>query len=344
MMKFAVIGAGAIARRGHLPSLKEIRDVEVLAIVDTNENAAKRAAKKFNIKNYYKNIDPVLKDEEIEAVIIASPTPTHKDVAIKAAQAGKHLVIEKPLAASLSDGLKIKKAIKKSNIRATVVQNYRYYPSIIKARKIIRSGQLGGLTSVYGIAHTPFPNQWTRGTWLYYEPGVLLDFTPHVVDAILWISKSKPKRVFAIGGDYTSFCKFINYAQISIDFHEKIVGTIDASWLTGMFRFVMSFIGTSGRLEIDPRYNTLFRVSGIPTPLDDIRQFMTRMRVIPDILSGRFFRVTKMVYDSFYRHLMSAFQQKKRMPVPIDEALETLAVLDGAYKSIKTGDSIEVKV
>ncbi len=344
MMKFAIIGAGAIARRGHLPSLKDTRDAEVLAIVDTNENAAKKAARKFAIRNYYKNIDPVLKDEEIEAVIIAIPTPTHKDVAIKAAQAGKHLIIEKPLAASLSDGLKIKEAIEKNNVRATVVQNYRYYPSIIKARKIIRSGQLGGLTSVYGIAHTPWPNQWTRGTWLYYEPGVLLDFTPHVVDAILWISKCKPKRVFALGGDYTSHCKFINYAQISIDFDDKTVGAIDVSWLTGMFRFVMSFIGTSGRLEIDPRYNTVFRASGIPTPLDDIRQFMTRMKVIPDILSGRFFKVTKTLYDNFYKHLMDALQHKKRMPVPIDEALETLAILDGAYKSIKTGNSIEVKV
>ncbi|MHA1333082.1 MAG: Gfo/Idh/MocA family protein [Candidatus Odinarchaeia archaeon] len=343
-MKVAMIGCGAIAWRGHLPALKRIREIEVSAVVDSNENVAKKTAKKFGIKNYYNSIESVLKNNEINTVIIATPTPTHKELILQAANAGKNIIVEKPLATSLEEGLEIKEAVKSNNVKLTGVQNYRYYPAMLKARKIIKSGQLGGLTSIHGIGYTPWPTQWTKGTWLYYEPGVLLDFTPHIVDAILWITGCKPKKVYALGGDYTSHCKFINYAQISVEFHNKAISTIDVSWVTGIFQFTMSFTGTAGKLDVDPRYNTIFKMSGTPTPLDDVKQFMIRMKIIPEILSGRFFGVTRKLYDKFYQHLLDALKRNKRMPVPVEDALETLAILDGAYNSIKTGKAVDIKL
>jgi len=343
-MKFAIVGCGAIAWRGHLPALSKLEDVEVTSVVDLDKTRAKRTAKKFGVRRYYTTVDEILKDEELDVVVIATPTPTHKDLAIKVADAGKHIIVEKPLATSLSEGLSIKEAVKKNNVKLCVVQNYRYFPSIRQARKIVRQGFLGKITNIYGIAHTPWPNQWTRGTWLYYEPGVLLDFSPHIVDAILWITNGKPQRVYAIGGDFTGHSNFINYAQISIVFKNKVIGTIDVSWLTGTFRYHLYFMGTSGMLEVDPRFNVVFRSHGIPTPIDDIRYFLTRMKIIGDVVTGRFFTMPQFVYQYFYKDFIRALETNGRMPVTIEEALETLAVLEGAYKSIKNNVIVDIEL
>jgi len=343
-MKFAIVGCGAVASRYHLPTLKKLGNVEVLAVVDMRRAVAKKTARKFGIKRYYSDIDSVLRNNNIDTVVIATPTPTHAELAIKVANAGKNVIVEKPLASSLSKGLAIKRAVEDNDVKLTVVQNYRYVPSIRKAREIVLKGFLGNITSVYGVAHTPWPNQWTRGTWLYREPGVLLDFSPHVVDAILWIINSKPKRVYAVGGDFTGHCGFINYAQASVLFENGIIGTIDLSWLTGTFRFLISLAGTSGRLEVNPRYNTLFRIHGIPTPVDDIRFFVERVKVIKDVITGRFFTMPRILYELFYTDFINAVDKNGRMPVTITEALTTLAVLEGAYKSIESGKPIDINL
>jgi predicted dehydrogenase len=342
-MNFAIIGCGAVTSRYHLPALKKL-DAEVLAVVDIKKAVAKKIAKKFDIKHYYSNIDDVLNDPNIDTIVIATPTPTHAELAMKAANAGKNIIVEKPLASSLNEGLAVKHAVEDNDIKLTIVQNYRYVSSIRKAREIVLQGLLGDITSVYGVAYTPWPNQWTRGTWLYCEPGVLLDFSPHVVDAILWIINSKPKRVYAVGGDFTGSCGFINYAQVSVLFDNGIVGTIDLSWLTGTFRFLISLTGTSGRLEVDPRYNTLFRMHGTPTPIDDVRLFIERVKVIKDIITGRFFTMPRIAYELFYTDFINAVDKNGRMPVTITEALTTLAILEGAYKSIKSGKPIDINL
>jgi len=343
-MKFAIVGCGAVTSRYHLPALKKLEDAEVLAVVDIKKTVAKKTAKKFGIKEYYSNVDDVLNDHNIDTVVIATPTPTHAELAIKVANAGKNIIVEKPLASSLNEGIAVKCAVEDNDVKLTVVQNYRYVPSIRKAREIVLQGLLGNITSVYGVAHTPWPNQWTRGTWLYHELGVLLDFSPHVVDAILWIINSKPKKVYAVGGDFTGYCGFVNYAQASVLFENGIIGTFDLSWLTGTFRFSISLTGTSGRLEVDPRYNTLFRIHGIPTPIDDIRFFMKRVKVIKDIITGRFFAMPRIVYELFYTDFINAVDKNSRMPVTITEAIETLAVFEGAYKSIKTGKVVDISL
>ena len=97
-MKFAIVGCGAIAWRGHLPALSKLEDVEVTSVVDLDKTRAKRTAKKFGVKKYYSTVDEILKDEELDVVVIATPTPTHKDLAIKVADAGKHIIVEKTLA------------------------------------------------------------------------------------------------------------------------------------------------------------------------------------------------------------------------------------------------------
>lgn len=343
-MRFAIIGCGAVASRYHLPALLNLNTADVVAVVDLNRSIARKTAKKFSIKRYHSEINDVLLDNSIDVVVIATPTPTHAELAIKVANAGKNIIIEKPLALTLSDGFAVKRAAEKNRVKLSVVQNYRYVPTIKEARTVVRKGLLGSITSIYGVGHTPWPNQWTRSTWLYYPPGLLFDFAPHVIDAILWVTGKKPKKVYTVGGDFTGYCNFVNYAHISIVFDKRGIGTIDLSWLSGTFHFSLSFTGTSGRIDVDPRFNTLFEIHGVPTPLDDFRFFLKRISIIKDVITGRFFLMPKTTYLNFYADFINAVDKGLQMPVTVDEALESLAVLDGAYKSIHTGKVIDINI
>jgi len=341
-MRFAVIGCGVIAERGHLPALKYLKNAEIIALVDIRLSRARRLAKKYGIANYYSTPDKTFADDKIDSVVITAPTPLHAELAIAAANAGKNIVVEKPLASSLSEGRAIERAVRENDVRLTVIQNYRYNPSILKAKEAIQKCSIGSITSFYVLAHTPLPNRWTRSNWLYYEPGVLLDFAPHAVDAILWLLKKHPKKVYAVGGDLTRNSGFINHAHILLQFDDN-VGVIDLSWMSGTQIFNLSFIGTGGMLLIDPFYLTFFEKHGITTPIEDFMFFINRMNVFRHILTGKIFNFPYEVYKNIYRDYIQAIEKKKRMPVEISEALDVLKILEGTFTSIKKGEVIDLQ-
>ena len=333
-MRFGVVGCGVISLKGHLPSMKSLENIEVVAVTDVNENAAKKAAKKFGVKKYYTDFREMLKDDSIDAVTIATPTPTHGKIALECAEAGKHIVVEKPLTTTLAEGLAVRDTVKKNNVKLTVVQNYRFFPEVRKAKKKVLRGSIGSILTAHGVACTPWPNQWTRSTWLYNEPGVLLDFAPHLVDSLLWIINSKPEKIYAIGGDSAGHANFFTYSQILVQFQNQAIATLELLW-TNMLRFSFSLMGTSGRIRVDPRYRVAFETHGIKTPVDDIRLLFESTKVIKDILRGTFFKLPLMTYEYLYSDFVNAVEKNKNPIVTIDEAVDVVAILEYAYRSIK---------
>jgi len=97
--KLALIGLGGIAQVMHLPALLKLKEVEIEAICDTDISKAKNVAKKYSIKKFYKNAGELLAENpDINAVIVATPTDTHHDITIKCIEAGKNVLVEKPIA------------------------------------------------------------------------------------------------------------------------------------------------------------------------------------------------------------------------------------------------------
>ncbi|MEM3419507.1 MAG: Gfo/Idh/MocA family oxidoreductase, partial [Nitrososphaerota archaeon] len=113
-IKIGIIGAGYIGEL-HVRVCSEINDVKLLAIAEINEERGKEVAKKYNTK-WYKDYNDMLKKEDIDAVIIATPEHLHLDPAIAAAEAGKHMLIEKPLATNVKDAEEIIKYAKKNGV------------------------------------------------------------------------------------------------------------------------------------------------------------------------------------------------------------------------------------
>jgi len=124
--KIGIIGLGGVAQLVHLPNLIKLPNVEVSAVAEINRNRLQTIADKFNIKQKFLSYSDLLENGNVDAVIIATPTSTHKDIAIDCLQAGKDVLVEKPLARTYQEAKQVYEAAKKSKRKLMVGMNLRY--------------------------------------------------------------------------------------------------------------------------------------------------------------------------------------------------------------------------
>ena len=341
-MKVAVIGAGANSRRVHLPALKKIPTIEVVGIADIDEVAAGKVANEFHIPNYFISYEEMLKDDSIGMVDICTPPQANPEIIKLAAEKGKHILVEKPLALSLKEAVAIYQAIREHKVKLNVVQNYRYFPAVRAVKERLSKGYLGRVFSMHGLASTPFPSASTRSTWLYDPGGALYDFAEHLIDMLLWLSESPVKTVSASGRDITGGdMGFINYAQLLLEFENGTTGTGDVSWVTGILRFKLDICGTGGHIYLDVRNNNYMEIHGILTPFDEIRHFLTKMTTLTKaVLTGKYFSGAALFYKPLIIDFLKSIEADEEPPANIEHEIMVTAVLEAAEKSISQSRSI----
>jgi len=346
-MKVGIIGAGAIARRGHLPVYGTIRQVEVVGIVDIDEALARKVAKEFRIPRYYSNYKELLRDDSVEIVDICTPPQTHLEIIRKVAQTGKHILVEKPLALSLEDALRTQEVVNKNGVKLCIMYEWRYFPAVLAVKERIFKGYLGKIVTMHGVGLVPFPTHWTLNTWLYHQGGALYDFGPHLIDMILWFKDFAPvRRVYASGGDFTQKnMNFINYAVINIEFEDGSIATADISWITGMLlKFTLDIYGTSGNIFLDVRNDVFYEAHGFSTPFDDIKYFFKKIYQIGiGVISGNYFKGANLGYRPLILKFIRSVYEDREAPVSIDQAVMTNIILDAAKESILRNIVVDLK-
>lgn len=151
MVRVGVIGCGLVAERRHLPALKRLQDVEVVAVADTDEERLLAVADRFSIECRFTNHRTLLADSDAEAVAILTPTQSHAQIALDALEAGKHVLIEKPLGLNMEECEKLAMKGSESRKRVMVGFNMRWHSLVDEARAIIQRGTLGELKAIRSV-------------------------------------------------------------------------------------------------------------------------------------------------------------------------------------------------
>ncbi len=191
MIKFALIGTGHIAHV-HAKAIKRIKGAELIAVKGSDNQRTKDFAGKYNIKDYL-DYDELLKNKDINAVDIVTLNNLHADLGIKAAQAGKHVLVEKPIDISLEKAENLIRTCQKNKVKLGVISQKRFDKSILWLKKEINSGTFGNL--ILGNASV----KWNR-TRKYFDSsqqwrkkneisggGVLILQAIHYIDLLLWL-------------------------------------------------------------------------------------------------------------------------------------------------------------
>jgi predicted dehydrogenase len=143
MINVAIIGCGQIALANHLPGLALCPEAKVTALCDSNPEVLERARQQTGISVGSTDYREIVKRDDVNAVIIATPNYTHAEIAIGAAKAGKHILCEKPLAMTMGETWKMYVAAKKANVRHMTAFTYRFVPAMRYMTHLVKQGGIG---------------------------------------------------------------------------------------------------------------------------------------------------------------------------------------------------------
>lgn len=199
-LRIGIIGCGGIAFGKHMPSLKKINEVEMVAFCDIVKERAEKAAKEYGTEDakVYTNYKELLKDNSIDVVHVCTPNRSHSFITVDALDAGKHVMCEKPMAINTEEAKKMLDAAKRTGKKLTIAYQNRFRPDSMYLKTECENGKLGEIyyAKAHAIRRRAVP---TWGVFLNeYEQGggPLIDIGTHALDLTLWMMDNyQPKMV-----------------------------------------------------------------------------------------------------------------------------------------------------
>lgn len=198
-LRWGVIGAGGIADRRTIPGMMKANNAELIAVMEINMELAEKCRAKWNAKRAYDNEADLLADPEIDAVYIASPVGLHARQAKMAADAGKHILIEKPLAMTSEEGQEVIDYCDKKGVKIAAGLMMRFGAYVQAMKKAVAEGKIGKAVSGYSqftCWYPDMPGNW-RQTKKLGGGGSMMDMGVHCIDLMQYIIGSKVIEVAA---------------------------------------------------------------------------------------------------------------------------------------------------
>ncbi len=223
-IKVGFIGSGGFTRKFHMVNAKENTKLTIHAMMDVLEETAKSAAEEFGAAYHTTDLDRLLSDGDIDLVIIATPHNTHAELCMKAANAGKHILCEKPMALTWYDCRSIAEAVKKNNVKYTIGYNRGMAPLILEARK--RLDSVPAKRMIYHRIQAYFsPGHWTHDPEI--GGGRIVSEGCHIFDLLSELVPAPPVCVYASGSRFLppEMSKMLDSAIVTITYADGSVGT-----------------------------------------------------------------------------------------------------------------------
>ncbi len=229
-VNIGVIGAGRIGRI-HARNLKfQIPGARIIAIADVITEAAKKLADELEIRAYEEDYRQLLKNDDIEAVIICSSTDTHAQIIIEAAEAGKDIFCEKPIALEMEKIDRVLSVVDKAGVKLQVGFNRRFDPSFKKAKELVEAGKIGTPHLLRISSRDPQPPPLN---YIKSSGGLFLDMMIHDFDMARYLLREEVTEMMATGhcliDSSIGQCGDIDTAVVLLKFQSGALGTIDNS-------------------------------------------------------------------------------------------------------------------
>jgi UDP-N-acetylglucosamine 3-dehydrogenase len=237
----AVVGTGFWGRN-HARVYKELAETELLAICDIDPDRAKTVANQFGVKSYT-NTAKMLKNTDIKAVSICTWSTSLAREATKALDAGKHVLVEKPMATNVKQAEKLIETAKQKRLHLTVGFLMRFIPGLQQIRKAVEDETIGEPV----CATAKRVSQWPERIG---DVGVVKDTAIHDIDVMRYVFNEDPIAVYARIGSMRQG-KFEDYAQIMLTFEGGKTAFIESNWLTPYKTRVLVVTGSEAIMKLD---------------------------------------------------------------------------------------------
>jgi len=238
--RVAVIGCGAWGTQ-HARVYQELDSTELAAVCDLDEARAKTVADRYGV-DAYTEYGRLLERRDVEAVSICTPTVTHAEVALWAIEAGKHILIEKPMTNLVSEAEEVIRAAEKAGVKLMVGFVERFNPAVRKTVELIKAGEIGEVI----LAHV---RRVSRRPDRVGDVGIVKDLAIHDIDVVCQLFEDPVSEVYAIVGSIAH--KFEDYADILFRFGGGRSAFIETNWLTPRKVRRLVVTGTEGLINVE---------------------------------------------------------------------------------------------
>lgn len=330
-MKVAVIGIGSMGYN-HLRVYSEMEDVEVVGASDLNRERLQLAEDRFSVKTYT-SYEDLFEKEKPEAVSITVSTSEHEKVATFALEKGAHVLVEKPIAATVEEGKRLIALATKLDRQLMVGHIIRFNPAMQSLKARLENGDLGKIFQIFCRRAGPFPAR-------IRDVGVVVDLAPHDVDIMRFLIGMNPIRVFAeteqkIHTDHEDLLFGL------LRFPEGITGALEINWLTPIKMRETLVLGEKGLFRVDDLMQDLFFYENTQA----IGELWSPFRTIRGVSEGSMTRFPIKRQEPLKAELeafINAIQEGHKMPVTGQDGLEALRLSLALVESGKTHRVIEV--
>ncbi len=325
-VRWGVLGAANIALAKVIPGMRHCRLARVVAIASRDLAKAQRAAREVGIPRAYGSYEDMLADRDIEAVYVPLPNHLHVPWAIRCAEAGKHVLCEKPIARSAAEARTLLSVRERTGVRIGEAFMVRTHPQWIRVRELIAEGRIGEPRLVVGHFSYNKRDPDNIRARIEYGGGALLDIGCYPVMLARWLFGAEPREVVAeIDRDPDMLVDRLVSAMLRFPDGESsfTCGTQIVPYQR------MHVLGTQGRIEVEIPFNA--------PPDRPCRLFVDDGR---DLTGARIETIELPTVDQ-YALQADAFSRAIRdgspVPVPLEDAIANMAVIDALFRSAESG-------
>ncbi|HTZ76119.1 MAG TPA: Gfo/Idh/MocA family oxidoreductase [Candidatus Aquilonibacter sp.] len=325
-VRWGVLGVASIATRKVIPAMQRGEWSTISAIASRDSAKAETAARSMGIPKAYGSYDELLADPEVEAIYNPLPNHLHVPWSIKAAQAGKHVLCEKPLSMDVAQAKALIVARDRAGVKIGEAFMVRTHPQWLRTRELIREGRIGELRSI--LCHFSFFNRDPKNPRNILEQGggAMMDIGCYPINVSRFIFGEEPSRVVALIERDPDF-KIDRLTSAILDYPSG-QAVFTCSMQLNYFQRVL-FVGTKGRLEVEIPFNA---PNDRPCRLliDDGRDLFGGGGSVETIPTCDQYTVQG---DAFSR----AIRENGEVPVPLEDAIRNMAVIDAIVRSAESG-------
>jgi len=312
-VRWGILGTANIALSKVIPAMQQSPWCEITAIASRDLSKAKRAARELNIPNSYGSYEELLADDAVEAIYNPLPNHLHVPWTVKAAEAGKHVLCEKPIALNATEARTLIDVRDRTGVRIQEAFMVRTHPQWLESRRLIHAGRIGSLKSItcffsyFNADPANIRNQLELGG------GALMDIGCYPITISRWIFDAEPQRVLSvIERDATFGTDTLTTAVLEFPHGHS---TFTCSTRLAPYQR-MIFHGTEGTIEVLIPFNA---------PNDRPTQILLNDELIEFPTCDQ--------YEIQGSLFSQALREGREQPIPLEDAINNMAVIDAVFKS-----------
>jgi predicted dehydrogenase len=330
-VKWGVLGVASIAVRKVIPGMQAGEWSEIAAIASRDLAKGRAAAQKLGIAKAYGSYQELLADTDIEAVYIPLPNHLHVPWSIKAAEAGKHVLCEKPLSLSVAEAKTLLPVRDRMGVKIGEAFMVKTHPQWLRTRELIRSGKIGELKAIMGAFSYFNRDAKNVRNVVEWGGGGMMDIGCYPIVTSRFIWGEEPTRVSGLIERDPEF-KTDRLASAILDFPSGQTTFVCSTQMVPYQR--MQFLGTKGRIEIEIPFNA--------PPDRETRIFIDDGK---DVFGNGITIETLPICDQYTIQgdaFSRAIREGGEVPSPLEDAIKNMALIEAVFRSAQSGRWEEV--